>query len=84
MMLKTLSKILLIVGLSGLVGCSLIQQIATTTQDSMTTQKGCPPVIPTLPAVDENNVVILYSEDQEALLIYFLEIERCSTSVWAM
>lgn len=84
-MLKTLSKILLIVGLSVLVGCSLVQQMAsTTTLDSMTTQKGCPPVIPTLPGVDENNVVILHKKDQELLLIYFLEVERCSTSVWAM
>jgi hypothetical protein len=84
MMLKTLSKILLVVGLSGLVGCSLIQQIAATTQDSMTIPKGCPPVIPTLPGIDENNVVILHEKDQESLLIYFLEVERCSTSVWAM
>ena len=79
-MLKRLSTILLVNGLIALVGCSLIPQIVSIDQGITTTPTGCPPVIPNLPDVNESSVVILNLNDQEALLIYFLEVERCSSN----
>lgn len=81
MMLKILSATLLVVGLSVLSGCSLIKEVATI-PTAMTAF--CPPVIPTLPDVNEKNEVVLQVKDQESLLIYFLEVERCGAEVWTL
>lgn len=79
-MLKRLNVILLANGLIALVGCSLIPQMVSIDQGITTTPIGCPPVIPNLPDINESSVVILNPNDQEVLLIYFLEVERCSSN----
>lgn len=82
-MLKLLSLTLLVVGLSALGGCSIIKEVAAIESNLVAAPANCPPVIPNLPDVNENNLVVLHPKDQESLLIYFLEVERCSATVWA-
>ncbi len=81
MMLKILSLALLVAGLSVSGGCSLIKEVAT-----MPTAytSSCHPIIPALPSVNEKNEVVLQVKDQESLLIYFLEVERCGAEVWTL
>ena len=59
--------ILVVLGLIALVGCSLMQS----------NRSNCPPIVPRLPPIQPNGVVVLETEHQRDLLLYFEQVERC-------
>lgn len=81
-MLKILGVILVLLGMTGLVGCetATVKNIVELVQEKPI--RACPPEIPELPQRNENGLVILYEQHQEALLIYFRKVEFCSTQAW--
>lgn len=82
-MLKILGLTLALLGMIGLAGCETAT-VKNIVELSSPAQVVCPPTVPRLPLRDSDGVVVLYEQHQEALLIFFIEVERCSTSVWAM
>lgn len=74
--------ILLVAGLSVLAGCAALEKVHSVA-DVVTTgtlPANCPPIIPILPGVTDAEIVILFPEDQQALLLYFHQVERCYES----
>lgn len=79
-----LRVILLLGGLSALAGCAVLEKIQTVA-DVVILDKApaneipanCPPILPDLPGVNEQDTVVLYPKDLQALLLYFHQVERC-------
>lgn len=74
--------ILLVAGLSVLAGCAALEKIQSVADVVVpgTLPANCPPIIPVLPGVNEQDTVVLYPKDQQALLLYFHQVERCHES----
>jgi len=69
--------ILLVAGLMSLAGCETVKTAADAATLLQVGKSNCPPVIPRLPGVSEEGLVILMPVDQASLLIYFKQVERC-------